>query len=224
MFTGLVEDIGEIVGVAPRGRGRALWIRTRIPMAETALGDSIAVDGACLTVDEKGADRFLAIAGQETLAKTTLADATVGRTVHLERALRLGDRLGGHLVQGHIDGVGVVRKSQIADETWILWIEAPAAIGHYLCNKGSVSIDGVSLTINEITHDANPQFRLNIVPHTASVTRLGRLRPGDRVNLEADVIAKYVERLIGARRDGSPAGASAPGLTEDTLKKYGFFS
>lgn len=214
MFTGLVEDTGEVVGVSPRGHGKSVWIRTRIPMDETAIGDSIAVDGVCLTVDEKGTDRFLAVAGRETLEKTTLAQVSAGRRVHLERALRLGDRLGGHMVQGHVDGVGVVRRSASAEESWILWIEAPSDLGRYICGKGSICIDGVSLTVNEIVGEAAPQFRVNIVPHTATVTRLGGLRPGDRVNLEVDVIAKYVERLLGGGH----------GLTAETLQKYGFHS
>jgi len=212
MFTGLVEDVGTIVSVARQGDGRELTIRTALPMAEVALGDSIAVDGACLTVETLGADRFTAVAGRETLDRTTLCHAAPGARVHLERALRVGDRLGGHLVQGHVDGVGRVVRVEPARESLVLWIEAPPELARYVAPKGSVTVDGVSLTVNEV--DA-ARFRVNIVPHTARVTRLGGFTAGVPVNLEVDVLAKYVERLLGLP---PPDG----GLTFDKLARSGF--
>jgi riboflavin synthase len=211
MFTGLVEDVGEIVGTAPQGDGLRLRIRTAIPLAEVAIGDSIATDGACLTAERIEGDVFEVVAGRETLALTTLADARVGRRVHLERALRLGDRLGGHLVQGHVDGVGRVTRSFAAAESWVLWIDVGPALSRYVVPKGSITLDGVSLTVNEV---AGTTVRLNLIPHTTAVTRLGALRAGDGVNVETDLIARYVERLLGER-----AGA---GLDLDTLKRNGF--
>jgi riboflavin synthase len=211
MFTGLVEDIGEIVGISPQGDGMRLRIRTAIPLSEVAIGDSIATDGACLTAERLEGDVFEVVAGRETLALTTLADVRVGRRVHLERALRLGDRLGGHLVQGHVDGVGRVTRSFAASESWVLWIDVGAALSRYVVPKGSLTIDGVSLTVNEVV---GTTVRLNLIPHTTSVTRLGALRAGDGVNLETDLIARYVERLLGDRANG--------GLDLDTLKRHGF--
>lgn len=212
MFTGLVEDVGTIVAVARRGEGRELTIRTALPLAEVALGDSIAVDGACLTVETMGADRFVAVAGRETLELTTLSRAAPGTRVHLERALRVGDRLGGHIVQGHVDGLGRIVRVEPAQESLVLWVEAPADLARYLVPKGSVTIDGVSLTVNEVD---DVRFRVNIVPHTVRVTRLGELPPGTMVNLEVDVLAKYVERLLGLPPPGS-------GLTLDQLVRNGF--
>ncbi|MBA2321668.1 MAG: riboflavin synthase [Deltaproteobacteria bacterium] len=209
MFTGLVEDAGVVTSITPRDGGRVLAVRTRIPLAEVRVGDSIAVDGVCLTAETVGGDVFTAIAGRETLAVTTLDDVRVGRTVHLERALAVGDRLGGHLVQGHVDGVGRVRSAARAGESWIVWVTPPPDLARYIAVKGSICIDGVSLTVNELDGD---DFRVNLIPHTTAVTRLGDLRAGDRVNLETDVLAKYVERLLGR----------GPGLDADTLRRWGY--
>jgi riboflavin synthase len=211
MFTGLVEDVGMLTDVRPEQGGRRLVIRTKIPMSEVRAGDSIAVDGACLTAERMGDDWFEVVAGRETIALTTLADVRKGRSVHLERALRLGDRLGGHLVQGHVDGVGRVARSEPAGESWVLWVTVPESLARYVVTKGSLTIDGVSLTVNEIVgNDA----RVNLIPHTVSVTRLGGLKPGDAVNLETDLLARYVERLLGDR-------AAGPDLME-RLTRAGF--
>ena len=186
-----------------------LTIRTAIPLSEVAIGDSIAVDGVCLTVESLAGASFTAIAGRETLAKTTLANAEVGRRVHLERALAVGDRLGGHLVQGHVDGVGRVISAEQAGESLVAWFAPPPELARYIAVKGSICIDGVSLTVNELAGD---DFRINLIPHTTAVTHLGSLRAGDRVNLETDVLAKYVERLLGR----------SPGLDADTLRRWGY--
>lgn len=194
MFTGIVSDIGEIVRVEPRGDLR-VTIRASQPLDDVALGASIACSGVCLTVIDKAADAFTVDVSHETVSKT--ADQwREGRALNLERALRLGDELGGHIVTGHVDGVGqVVGVCPEGDSTRI-GIAAPPALAPYLAAKGSITVDGVSLTVNEIADqaDGGTEFALNIIPHTAAVTTLGRLRPGDRVNLEIDVLARYLSR------------------------------
>jgi riboflavin synthase len=212
VFTGLVEDIGTILDIRPRGAGKALSIRTAIPMHEVALGDSIAVNGACLTADGFHDEGFECVAATETLAKTTLGHLRKGHQIHLERALQLGDRLDGHLVQGHVDGTGAVVSGGAQKESWILWVRPEPGLLKYIAAKGSITIDGVSLTVNEVTSDA---FRVNLVPHTLDVTLLGALRAGSVVNLEVDVLAKYVERLLGDR-------GSAGGLTIESLRDNGW--
>lgn len=212
MFTGLVEETGEIVAITRRDNARVVRIRTAIPLSEVAIGDSIAVDGACLTVAEKAGETFTAVAGRETLDKTRLGAARAGDRVHLERALRVGDRLGGHLVQGHVDGLGTVVESRPAGESHVIRIELPEALARYVAAKGSVTVDGVSLTVNEIEGRV---FRVDVVPHTAEVTTLATRSPGERVNIEVDVLAKYVERLLGA-------GEPYKGLSLQTLRENGF--
>jgi len=213
MFTGLVEDNGEIVAIVPAQGGRALRIRTRIPLGEVAVGDSIAVDGVCLTVESTSGDTFTATAGRETLSRSSLAQVRAGRKVHLERALPIGGRLGGHLVQGHVDCAGTVVESRSDGESWVLWIDIPGAEARYVAAKGSICVDGISLTVNEIR---DTRFRVNIVPHTAAVTHITRCAPGDRVNIEVDILAKYVERLLSGREPGKG------GLSLETLIRNGF--
>jgi riboflavin synthase len=212
MFTGLVEDLGRLEASRPRGNGIELTIHTAIPIEEIAVGDSIAVNGVCLTAERIEGSSFVVTAGLETMNKTSLATVSVGSGVHLERALRVGDRLGGHFVQGHVDGLGQVISSEEAKESWILWIELPAELSRYVASKGSICIDGVSLTVNEVRER---RFRVNIVPHTVEVTNMGRLGVGDRVNIEVDILAKYVERMVmGSTEQGS--------LTLEDLKRSGF--
>jgi riboflavin synthase len=211
MFTGLVEDTGTLVRIGPEGRGKRLAFRTAIPLGEVRVGDSIAVNGVCLTVEGHRDDVWEAVAGQETLSLTTLGALRVGERVHLERALRVGDRLGGHLVAGHVDGLGRVVSSAASAESWILWLDVGADLSRYVATKGSICVDGVSLTVNEVHGD---RVRMNLVPHTAAVTRLGGLRGGDAVNIEVDLIARYVERLLHGREHG--------GLTWETLQRNGF--
>lgn len=211
MFTGLIEDVGELVALLPQGRGKALRISTSLPLHEVKIGDSIAVDGACLTVERVQGPHFSAMAGRETLARTSLQDARPGRRLHLERALRLGDRLGGHLVQGHVDGVGRWISRRDAEESVVLWVELPEELCRYVAPKGSICLDGVSLTVNEVEAC---RARVNVVPHTARVTRLGMVRSGERVNIEVDVLAKYVERLLRSGEQGP--------LSMETLARSGF--
>ncbi|MCB9741277.1 MAG: riboflavin synthase [Alphaproteobacteria bacterium] len=196
MFTGLVTDLGRILAMERLSKGVTLRIRTAYALDEIELGASIAVNGVCLTAESFGADWFTATAGQETLAVTTLGGLQVGDRVHLEQAMRVGDRLGGHMVQGHVDGVGELVSIHQDAESWILLIRPPEALSRYIVKKGSICVDGVSLTVNEWQGEA---FRLNIIPHTAEHTNLARLSPGAPVNLEVDIIARYVERLLGAR-------------------------
>lgn len=186
MFTGIVRERGRVVSLQD---GR-LVVETGVG---ASLGDSVAVDGVCLTV-VGGDSRTLAFdVVPETLARTTLGRLQPGSEVNLEPAVRAGDPLGGHYVQGHVDGVGRVRSLKPEGQGARLWVEAPARVLRYCVEKGSICVSGVSLTVAELDRDA---FSVALVPHTLACTTLGRLRPGDEVNLEADVLAKYVERLV----------------------------
>jgi riboflavin synthase len=195
MFTGIVRDIGEVRAVEPRDGDLRLTIGfARLAAGELALGDSVCVQGVCLTVAGLTRETFAADVSRETLSVTTLGECIVGTRVNLEPALRAGDPLGGHLVSGHIDGIGrVVERGADARSTRLL-VEAPAPLMRYIARKGSVALDGVSLTVNEVEA---ARFAVNLIPHTLSATTLGRLASGGRVNLEVDQLARYVERVIG---------------------------
>lgn len=195
MFTGLVEAMGEVAALEalPGGAGMRLVVRSPAVAQESAIGDSVAVNGCCLTVTARDGDTLAFDAVPETLARTNLGRLHVGSPVNLERPLRLGDRLGGHLVQGHVDAVGEVRLVSPEGSSVRIAIDAPGNVRRYLVPKGSVAVDGVSLTVAAVTETG---FEVVIIPHTAAVTTLGRVRPGDAVNLEADVVGKYIERLL----------------------------
>ena len=194
MFTGIVAAIGRITKIDNREGGLRLGVSaSRLGMDDIAIGDSIAVNGVCLTVVIKNAASFDADVSAETLACTAGLDAT--GEVNLEKSLRLSDRLGGHLVSGHVDGVGEVLKFEPAGESMLLRVRAPQALSRYIAKKGSVAIQGVSLTVNDVQE---AEFEVNLIPHTVSVTTLHNLKPGSRVNLEVDMIARYVERMLGA--------------------------
>ena len=192
MFTGIVQSIGRIVAAAPRADGLRLAVDVgALDSGEVRVGDSIGVAGCCLTVVEKTGQQLSFDVSAETLACTARLDRP-GR-VNLELSLRLSDRLGGHLVSGHVDGVGVVaRVDVVGDGSTRLDVDAPAALARFIAPKGSIAVDGVSLTVNDV---AGPRFAVNLIPHTLAVTTLGELAPGARVNLEVDVIARYVARL-----------------------------
>jgi riboflavin synthase len=196
MFTGIVKDIGEVRAVERRGGDLRLTIGFRQLQAHSlALGDSVCVQGVCLTVAELAQDAFVADVSRETLSSTTLRDCAVGARVNLEPALRAGDPLGGHLVSGHVDGIGRVTDRRPDARSTRLLVEVPEALRRYVARKGSVALDGVSLTVNEVE---GATFGVNLIPHTLSVTTLGNLAPGDRVNVEVDQLARYVERVLGA--------------------------
>lgn len=194
MFTGLVSDVGTVRARTGGATGAHFEIETNIPSDDIEIGASIACSGACLTVVAKG-DRWFAVdVSHETLSTTTLDAWQPGRHVNLERSLHVGDELGGHLVSGHVDGVARVVGRRSDGESIRYVFAAPAGLVRFLAPKGSVTLDGVSLTVNEVSDD---RFEVNIVPHTASVTTFGELQPEDRVNLEIDMIARYVARLLG---------------------------
>ena len=195
MFTGIVTDIGEIVAVTPGSQAgdRRFVVRTRHDMTPIAIGASIACSGCCLTVVEKGGDRFTVEVSGESLAKTHLGDWSVGSRLNLELSLKLGDELGGHLVYGHVDGTGTVVSMTPEGGSVRFVFEAPGDLARFIAAKGSIAVDGVSLTVNEVTGN---RFGINIISHTQAVTTLGAARVGQRVNLEVDMLARYVARLL----------------------------
>ncbi len=200
MFTGIVAATGKIIAVQPQGTGADAGVRLSIDagglsMADVAQGDSVAVNGACMTVVEKTADRFMIDVSRESLNRTAGLDGL--NEVNLEKAMTMSDRLGGHMVSGHVDGLGVVRKFEPVAESWELVVEAPRELAKYFAYKGSVTINGVSLTVNNVEDVASGcRFSINLIPHTISVTTLKHLTVGSKVNLEVDLIARYVERML----------------------------
>jgi riboflavin synthase len=206
MFTGIVAAVGSITSINPLGSEPDAGLRLSIdagglPMDDVALGDSIAINGACMTVVAKSASSFDVDVSRESLNRTAGLDA-LGE-VNLEKALTLADRLGGHLVSGHVDGLGQVKSFEPVGESRELVIVAPRELGKYLAYKGSIVVNGVSLTVNRVTDtEAGCEFSINLIPHTVEVTTLKHLRAGSRVNLEIDLIARYVERMLGQRGKG----------------------
>jgi riboflavin synthase len=196
MFTGIVQDVGRVQAREERGGDvRLMIVTSRLDLTRTAEGDSICVQGCCVTALGIASASFQADLSRETLALTTLGELRVGSSVNLEPALRAGDALGGHLVSGHVDGVGEVVERASDARSLRLTIAAPTELSRYIARKGSVTIDGVSLTVNEVE---GARFGINLIPHTQQVTTLGGLQVGMRVNLEIDQVARYVERLLGA--------------------------
>ncbi len=198
MFTGLVEDVGTVARADRRSDALVLTVRPgRIDTRELKLGESVCHDGVCLTVTDIASGTYTVLAGAETLARTTLGRVRVGTRLNLERALAAGARLGGHLVAGHVDGTGELMARVDRGANLVLTFRAAPALLRYVVEKGSIAIDGVSLTVNRVDGDG---FDVAIIPHTAAETTLGDRRPGDPVNLEVDVIGKYVEKLLGGYR------------------------
>jgi riboflavin synthase len=206
MFTGLVETMGTVVA-ATGSTPRRLTIQSPLPHGEVRLGDSVAVDGCCLTVVAADATGLAFEAATETLARTTLGGLAVGARVNLERALRLGDRLGGHLVAGHVDGVGTVRERAQRGSALYVGIEAPREVGRLTAPRGSITVAGVSLTVTEVR---DMTFWVGLIPHTLGATTLGALQVGDRVNLEADLLARYLERLLHVEGAAALTGGAPP--------------
>ncbi|MGB4346351.1 MAG: riboflavin synthase [Burkholderiaceae bacterium] len=201
MFTGIVAAIGRITSITPLAADANAGVRLNVaagglPLADVAIGDSIALNGACMTVTQKTADSFTVDVSRESLNCTAGLDA-VGE-VNLEKALTLADRLGGHLVSGHVDGLGRVQRFEPVGESWELVIEAPLSLAKYLAYKGSIVVNGVSLTVNRVTDGEDAcAVSINLIPHTIEATTLKHLRAGSKVNLEIDLIARYVERMLG---------------------------
>ncbi|MFN4277710.1 MAG: riboflavin synthase [Ferrovibrio sp.] len=191
MFTGIVTDIGTVTAREARGDTR-FRIRTTYDTASIAIGASIACSGVCLTVVQKGEDWFTVDVSAETLSRTGLGNWREGSRINLERSLRVGDELGGHIVSGHVDGVGDVTMAKPEGDSLRIEIRAPDALAAFIAEKGSITVDGVSLTVNSVD---GASFGVNLIPHTQQVTTLGNLKTGDRVNLEIDTLARYVARL-----------------------------
>lgn len=197
MFTGIVEELGHVVSLAHGPDSAVVRIRGPLVTADAAPGASIAVNGICLTVVEHDADSFSVDVMAETLRRTCLGELTPGSPVNLERALAVGDRLGGHIVQGHVDGTGTILARQPGDRWEVVTISLPGELARYVVEKGSITVDGVSLTIAGLD-DAS--FQVSLIPTTLALTTLGTKQEGEPVNLEVDVLAKYVERLLGEPR------------------------
>lgn len=198
MFTGIVEELGTVAGIEDQGDALRLTIHAQHVLSDAGLGDSISVNGCCLTVAQRDGDTWTADVMQETLDKTSLLGVQPGDRVNLERAVTPQTRLGGHIVQGHVDGVGTVLARTPSEHWEVVEISLPAELSRYLVDKGSITVDGVSLTVVEAGVD---RFTVSLIPETLARTTLGSRQPGDRVNLEVDVIAKHVEKLLEHRKD-----------------------
>ncbi|MBM4330262.1 MAG: riboflavin synthase [Deltaproteobacteria bacterium] len=216
MFTGLIQDVGNIRIIDRRGGGISLTISTRLDLSSVKIGDSIAVDGVCLTVVKLAGRTFTMEVSPETLQRTTLSSAKEGQAVNLEAALKMSDPLGGHLVAGHVDGTGEITGITLEGNSLRYQFRVPLDIGRYLIEKGSLAVDGISLTVAECL---DQEFSVRLIPHTAERTTLGKKKVGDRVNLENDMIAKYVEKFV-RQRDDQARGSSR--IDAEFLSKHGF--
>ena len=220
MFTGIIEGLGTISAIASSGPGKRLAIESVYQLDHTKIGDSISVSGACLTVVKLEGKRFEVYVSPETLAKTTFGNVRMGDRVNLERALRLSDRIDGHLVSGHTDGLGTLQHREQVGNAIQVTIGASAAITRYIIAKGSVAVDGISLTVNS---SGDNEFAVSIIPHTAKITTIGIKRIGDPVNIETDMIGKYVERFLMRPASGkSQEMMEKSGIDMDFLVKTGF--
>lgn len=216
MFTGIIEKLGVIRQIQPAAGGKRISVETGLDLSHTGIGDSIAVNGACLTVISKNGSQFMADLSPETVLKTTFSTKRVGDQVNVERAMRLSDRVNGHLVSGHIDGVGAVSARREDANAIVITISVPPSLAKYMIPKGSVAVDGISLTINQCDEDS---FGISIIPHTAQLTSIGFCAVGDAVNIETDILGKYVARLL---TDGKKEGSDSKVLGLETLAKHGF--
>jgi riboflavin synthase len=220
MFTGIIQAVGQIQAIESQGGDVRMRINTgKLALDDVQLGDSIATNGVCLTVIELPGDGYVADVSGETLAKTTLDRLKVGTPVNLEKALTPTTRLGGHLVSGHVDGVGEVVSRGEAGRSIKFVIRAPDALARYIANKGSICVEGISLTVNEVR---GAEFDLNIVPHTLQETTMQYLQAGNPVNLEVDIIARYLERLLMGDRAADAEATLAGGISEQLLRESGF--
>ena len=218
MFTGIIEAVGTIVAMTNKGQDISLRIQSgKLDLADVKLGDSIATNGVCLTVVQLPGEGYVADLSAETLKRTGFVHYRPGQSVNLEKALMPTSRLGGHLVSGHVDGVGEVVAITPLGRAVEYWIEAPAELARYIAEKGSITVDGISLTVNSVE---GARFRLTIVPHTTQETTIAQWRVGSRVNLEVDVIARYLERLILGDKAAKPQASS--NVTMAMLAENGF--
>lgn len=219
MFTGIIEGLGTIAEIRTAGEGKQMTVEAGFDLAGTRIGDSIAVNGACLTAIRIAGRRFSVDVSPETLGVSTLGDARAGDRVNLERALKLSDRLDGHLVSGHIDGKGQIRHIRDLGRIRIIEVAVAESILRYTIQKGSVAIDGVSLTINDCDKSG---FSVSIIPHTAAITTIGEKKAGDRVNIETDLIGKYIERFIQKKPADPKKSGKDSSIDMDFLAKTGF--
>lgn len=217
MFTGLVEELGKVKGIVHGANSVKLTITAKLVIEDMKIGDSIAVNGTCLTVVAFADTWFTADVMPETVKSTVLASFTIGDIVNLERTMRVGDRFGGHIVSGHVDGVGTITQKEKNDNAIIVKIKADTAVMRYIVKKGSITIDGISLTVVEYEQD---WFTVSLIPHSASMTTLGFKKVGQQVNLEADVIGKYVEKLLGLQSSQPESKTSS--LNQNFLQQHGF--
>lgn len=214
MFTGLIEEVGKVEAICRIGAGARLSVSAGLPMDEIRLGDSIAINGVCLTVVEIVAGRLSFDVSPESMDRTTFNGLRPGSFVNMERALRVGDRLGGHMVSGHVDCMAVVRERREVSGNFLFFFKLPTRYARYLIEKGSVAIDGISLTVNLVSDEG---FSVNVIPHTAECTTLRFRKAGDEVNIETDLIGKYVERLLAGQKNVGKEGVSL-----ELLAKSGF--
>lgn len=219
MFTGIIEGLGRISQAMRSNQGMRLTVDADFDLVETKIGDSVAVNGACLTVVKLSGRRFQVDVSPETLEKTTFKSARVGERVNLERALKLSDRIDGHLVSGHIDGIGTIKGKENLGNAVIVTVETPPVLSYYMIQKGSVAVDGISLTINNCDDGG---FDVSIIPHTAMITTIGFKDTGDKVNIETDLIGKYVERFVSKKKPEEKHGQSKSAIDKDFLLKTGF--
>ena len=220
MFTGLIEGIGQIRDIRLNGGDMNIFIIPLFDMSDCHIGDSVAVNGVCLTVMEMNDGLFMMYASGETISRTTLGGLRQGSEVNLERALRLSDRLGGHIVSGHVDGIGKITLKKQVKQSWLLGLTIDEKLSRYTIEKGSITIDGISLTINVCQ---NGYFEVNIIPETSSSTTLLKKKIGDTVNIETDLIAKYIEKLFIKERTAGNNNASSS-INMEMLEQFGFGS
>jgi riboflavin synthase len=220
MFTGIIEGLGTIAAIQPRGQGSRFAVVSDFDLSGTRIGDSIAVNGACLTAVTLKKRHFTVDVSPETLTRSVLGKLKIGERVNLERALRLSDRLDGHLVSGHVDGTGILKNRQHLANAIIITYQVPESLSRYMIEKGSVAVDGTSLTINRCD---NNSFDVSIIPHTAGLTTIGQKNVGDAVNIETDIIGKYVERFLMQPAPAAHAEKrSDGGIDMALLAKSGF--
>ncbi len=213
MFTGIIEELGTIRRITSAHDNARLEVSARTILADARIGDSIAVNGVCLTVVDKGSDWFAADVSAETLRRTSLKQAQAGTRVNLERAMAASGRFGGHIVQGHVDGTGEFLEAKVSGDGWVVRIGFPPELARYIVKKGSITVDGISLTVAAL---GNTWFEIAVIPHTWKVTNLGALGRGAAVNLEVDILAKYVERMLAHRAEPKST------LTLETLSELGY--